>query len=98
MFVKKLNLFVKNQYSKLLLNVTKDCVFSANDKLIKQIHDCPMGGPISVAVAFSGIYISKMEEDIVVPMKPHFYKRYLDDKFMRRKKNKPDSLFEKLSF
>ena len=98
MFVKKLNLFVKNQYSKLPLNVTKDCAFSVNDKLIKQIHDCPMGGPISVAVAFSDIYVSKMEEDIVAPMKPYFYKRYLDDKFMRRKKNKPDSLFEKLSF
>ena len=56
-----------------------------------------MEGPISVVVAFSDIYISKMEEDIVVPMKPHFYKRYVDDTYMRRKKSKPDSLFEKLN-
>ena len=79
------------------MNVTKECVFSVNIKLIKQIHDCPMEGPISVVVAFSDIYISKMEEDIVVPMKPHFYKRYVDDTYMRRKKSKPDSLFEKLN-
>ena len=38
-----------------------------------------------------------MEEDIVTPMKPHFYKRYVDDTYIRRKKNEPDSLFEKLN-
>ena len=54
-----------------------------------------MGGLNSVV--FSDIYISKMEEDIVVPMKPQFYKRYVDDTYIRRKKNEPDSLFEKLS-
>ena len=30
-------------------------------------------------------------------MKPHFYKRYVDGTYIRRKKNKPDSLFEKLN-
>ena len=53
-----------------------------------------MGGPISVV--FSDIYVSKMEEDIVTPMKPYFHKRYVDDTYIWRKKNKPDSLFEKL--
>ena len=56
-------------------------------------HSCPIGGPMSVA--FSGIYVSKMEEDIVAPMKPHFYKRYAVDTYIRRKKSEPDSLFEK---
>ena len=54
-----------------------------------------MGGPISVV--FSDIYVSKMEEDIVAPIKPHFYKRYVDDTYIQRKKNEPDSLFEKLN-
>ena len=30
-------------------------------------------------------------------MKPHFYKRFIDDMYIRRKKNEPDSLFEKLN-
>ena len=38
-----------------------------------------------------------MEEDTFAPMKPHFYKRYADDTYIRRKKNEPDSLFEKLN-
>ena len=63
-----------------LLKLTKECVFSVNNRLIKQIDGCPMGGPISAA--FSDIYVSKMEEDIVTPMKPHFYKRYVDDTYI----------------
>ena len=46
----------------MLLKLTKVCVFSVNNKLIKQIDGCPM-----------------------------------DDTYIRRKKNEPDSLFEKLN-
>ena len=35
--------------------------------------------------------------DNVAPTKPHFYKRYVDDTYIQRKKNEPDSLFEKLN-
>ena len=38
-----------------------------------------MGGPVSVA--FSDIFMCKMEEDVVVPAKPIFYKRCIDDTF-----------------
>ena len=82
-------------FKKLLLKLTKKCVFSVNNMLIKHIYSWAMGGPISKV--FSDIYVSKMEEDIVTPMKPHFYKRYVDDTYIRRKKNEPDSLFEKLN-
>ena len=78
----------------MLLKLTKQCVFSVNNKLIKQIDGCPMGGPISVV--FSGFYVSKME-DTVAPMKQRFCKRYVDDTYIRKKKNEPDSLFEKLN-
>ena len=44
-----------------------------------------MWGPLSVA--FSGIFIIKRENDIVIPTKPIFYHRYIDDIYNRRKRN-----------
>ena len=67
----------------------------ANNRLIKQIDGCPMGGPISVV--FADIYMCKMEDDVVAPIKPIFYKRYVDDTYIRRKNNTKDELFEKLN-
>ena len=72
----------KSMFKKLLLKLTKEFVFSVNNRLIKQIDGCAMGGLISVD--FSDIYVSKMEEDIVTPMKLHFYKRYVDGTYIRR--------------
>ena len=34
-----------------------------------------------------------MEEDIVIPANPTFYKRYVDDNYVRRKKHETDKLF-----
>ena len=59
-----------------------ECVCSAN-RLIKQIDDCPMEGPIS-AVPLK-IYVCKMEEDMVARSKPLFYKRLVDDTYVKRK-------------
>ena len=70
----------------LLLKLTKKCVLSVYNRLIKQIDGCPMGS--SISIFFSDIYVSKMEEDIVGAMKPYFYKRYADDTYIRRKKMK----------
>ena len=36
----------------------------------------------------------KMELDVVVPAKPIFYKRYVDDTYVQRKKNDVEKLFE----
>ena len=41
---------------------------------------------------FSDIYISKMEENIVAPMKPNFYKRYVDDLYTIKEKRTGKSL------
>ena len=54
-----------------------------------------MGGPLSVT--FSGIFIIKMENDIVIPAKPIFYRTYVDDIHNRLKKNVEDSLFRALN-
>ena len=50
-----------------------------------------MDGPISVVL--SDIYVCKMEEDIVIPANPIFYKRYIDGTYVRRKKHETDKLF-----
>ena len=54
-----------------------------------------MAGPITVV--FSDIFLCKIELDVVVPAKPIFYKQYIDDTYMQRKKNNVDKLFEKLN-
>ena len=54
-----------------------------------------MGGPISVV--FSDIYMCKMEEDIVKPLKPIFYKHYMGDSYDKRKRNEADTRFVALN-
>ena len=54
-----------------LKKLTKGCVFSVNDKLVKQVEGCPMGGAISVIV--SGIHMKRMEKDCVGPLNPILY-------------------------
>ena len=54
-----------------------------------------MGGPVSVVS--SDIFMCKMEGDVVVPAKPIFYERYVDDTYIRRKKNVNDELFQNLN-
>ena len=38
----------KSISKKLLLKLTKDCIFSVNSRLIKKIDRCLMGGPVFV--------------------------------------------------
>ena len=73
----------------------KGCTFLADGKLIRQVDGCPMGGPISVVL--SNIFCVKMEFDVVKPLKPNLYKRYVNDIYSKRIKNQPDKIFEKLN-
>ena len=54
-----------------------------------------MGGPLSVI--FSDNFVIKMENGIVIPMKPIFYCSHVDDIYNRRKKHVQDSLFKALN-
>ena len=54
-----------------------------------------MGGLLSLT--FSNIYLTKLEKDQVKPLKPKFYRRFVDDVISRRLKNMHDSLFEKVN-
>ena len=74
---KKLELFCeKSVFKKLLNKLCKGCTFLADDRLIRQVQGCPMGGPISVV--FSNIFCVKMEFDVVKSLKPNLYKRYVN--------------------
>ena len=67
---------------------------SVNNQQIKKIDGCPMGG--SISVVFSDIFMNKMERYTVILIAPDLYKRYVDDPFAKRKKNKPDHLYNAL--
>ena len=66
-----------------------------NSRLVKQNDGYSISGPVSAV--FSDILMSEMEEDVVVPTKPSFYKRYVDDTYIRRKKNGSNELFRNLN-
>ena len=54
-----------------------------------------MGGPLSVTL--SDTHMIRMETDVVVLIKPIFYKRYIDDIYNRRQKNTSDVLYDALN-
>ena len=54
-----------------------------------------MAGTLSVTL--SDRFMNKMERDIILPLKPKFYRRFVHDTYRRRKKNEPDELFSKMN-
>ena len=70
-------------FRKLLIKLATECTFKFNSRFLKQVDGCTMGGPLSVT--FSDIYMVKMENDVVIPSKPIFYSRFVDDIYSRRK-------------
>ena len=85
----------ENIFKKLLFKLTTECIFTVNDTLFKQTDGVSMGGPLSVVL--SGCFMTKMEMDLVVPSSSKFYKRYVDDIKVRRKKVISDQLFESIN-
>ena len=89
------SLCTKSIFKNLSIKLTKESVFSTNDSLIKQIDRCPIGGPISVV--FSDMYMCKTDEDILKPLKPLFYKCYVDVTHFKRKRYESDTIFDALN-
>ena len=48
-----------------------ECTFKFNNRFLKQVDGCALGGPLSVT--FNDIYMVKIENDIVIPSKAIFY-------------------------
>ena len=66
---KKLEPFCKKSVFKKSLNkLCKGCTFLADGRLIRQVDEYLMGGPISVVL--SNIFCVKIEFDVVKPLKP----------------------------
>ena len=82
-------------FKRLLLKLTTECSFKFNHHLLKQVEGCTMGGPLSVTLA--KIHMIRMENDVAIPLKPIFYRRFVEYIINRRKKNVPDELFFKLN-
>ena len=81
----------KSIFKKPLYKLTTECTFSATGKLRKQVDGVSMGGTLSVIL--SDCFTNNMERDIVLPLKPRFYRRF----YRRREKNEPDELFSKMN-
>ena len=54
-----------------------------------------MAGILSVIL--SHCFMNKTERDIVLPLKPKFYRRFVDGTYRRKRKNEPDELFSKMN-
>ena len=85
----------KSIFKKLSNKLCKGCTFLVDVRLMRQVDKCPMVDPISVVL--SNIFCVKMENEVVKPLKPNLYKRYVNDICSKRIKNEPDKLFEKLN-
>ena len=62
--------------------------------LFKQTEGCSIGGPLPVTLA--DINMIRTEKDIAAPLKPIFYKIFVDDIYNRRKKG-IYNLYERLN-
>ena len=55
-----------------------------------------MGGTLSVVL--SNCFESKLKRTVVIPLKWKFYNRFVDHTSWRKKKTKPDNLYNKMIF
>ena len=85
----------KTVYKHLMYKLITECAFQFNQNLFRQTEGCSMGGPLSVTLV--DIHMIRTEKDIVTPLKPIFYKLFLDDIYTRREKGIPDKLYERLN-
>ena len=70
-------------------------MFQFNHQLSKQVEGWTMGDFLSVTLA--EIHMTRMENDVIIPLKTPFYIRFVDDIIIHCKKNVPDELFSKLN-
>ena len=70
-------------FRRLLIKLATECTFKFNNRFLKQVDGYTMGGPLSVT--FSDIYMVKMKNDVVIPSKPIFYRRFVDGIYGRWK-------------
>ena len=62
--------------------------------MLVDCYQVACGMPLSVT--FSDIYLGKMENDVVIPTKPIFYRRFVDDIYSTWKLG-DNALFDRLN-
>ena len=82
----------KLMFKRFLLKLPTEWKFTFLNSFYQQTVGCTISSPLSVA--FRDNCIVKLENHIVTPPKPKFYRRYVDDIFIRKKVNLNDILFE----
>ena len=82
-------------FKRLLYKFTTEVSFQFNYNLLKQTNGYTMDGPLSVTLV--EIHMIRMETDIMAPIRPIIYKRFLDDIYNRRHKNTVDKLYDGLN-
>ena len=78
-------------FKRLFYKLTTNVSFQFNYNLLKQTNGCTMGGPLFVTLA--DIHMIRVKNDVMVPIRPIFYKRYVVDIYNRRQKNAVDKLY-----
>ena len=69
------SIYSKLIFKKLLLKRETECKFT----FASNYYGCTMGAPSSLL--FNDIYMVKMENEVVTPIKPTFYRKYVDNIF-----------------
>ena len=85
----------KTIFKRLMYKLSTQCVFQFNQTLFKKIGGSSMGGPWSVTLRV--LDMIKTEKHMGTPLKPIFYKKFVDDIYNRRKKDIHDNLSERLN-
>ena len=70
-------------------------MFRFNHQLLKQVEGWTKGDSLSVNLA--EIHMTRMENDVIIPLKTTFCIRFVDDIIIHSKKNVSDELFSKLN-
>ena len=89
---------MKLRFKRLFRELATECKFTFWTVFANKSNEClisPQNDLLSVA--FSDIYMAKLENDKEAPLKPTLYRRYVDDTFNRRKNNTIEILFEQLN-
>ena len=88
-------IFCKMIFKTLLYELIMEVLLQFNYSLLQQANGCTMGGPLTVTLA--DIHMIRMETDLVVPIRPIFYKPYVDDIENHCQKNTVNKLYGGLS-
>ena len=82
---RKVKGLLKRHFKQLLTLAVKSSCFVFNDIYYKQIDGVAMGSPLGLTFAnlFFVYYEHKWLENCPLPFKPTFYRRYVDDMFLR---------------